>query len=60
MSAALNVILTWKGGKRSPAHKLESNDGVDITTKRIPIRFRGDYYCIEDIKEEYMKPIQEG
>ena len=42
--AAPNVLVNWKGGKRTPTQNYESNEGVDLTAKGNSGRFRGDCY----------------
>ena len=48
--AAPNVLVNWKGGKRTPTENYESNEGVDLTTKGNGGRFRGDCYNCEKFR----------
>ena len=44
LSDTLNMILNWKGEKRSPIQKYKYTDGMDLMTKGNTGGFRGDFY----------------
>ena len=44
ISAAMNVLVNWKGGRRPLVHKYKSREGVELKNKVNNGGFRGDYY----------------
>ena len=52
MTATLDVIINWKGGKRPPAQKYEFIVGVALTTKGNTGGLRG--YCYHCVKSRHM------
>ena len=43
LSAALNMLVNWKGGKKYPEQQYEYNKGMGLTTKANTRGFRGDF-----------------
>ena len=44
LSAALNVLVNWKGGNSPPSHKYEYREGVDLKNKGNAGGLMGDCY----------------